>query len=223
MEAQINDHKATGTIQSGFPQGGVCSAKFWIIAFDHALELINTENTLGQGFADDLCIVMGGRNLRYMQNTLQEVINKLVSWSQAANLEFSPQKTVAMVFAPNHRRIKTKLKINGNLIKTVESTKYLGITIDRNLTWKPHIKQVTQKCLGQMRSLIAHTKSYFGPKPKLLRWVYLSIIKPKLSYASMIWTPYLTKSTLKTLKKLNRLACLSLTPTTRSTPQAALE
>ena len=67
---------------------------------------------MGQGFADDLCIVMGGKNIRYMQDELQKVINKLVSWSQAANLEFSPQKTVAMVFSPNMRRLKTRLHIN---------------------------------------------------------------------------------------------------------------
>ena len=90
---------------------------------------------MGQGFADDLCILMAGRNITHMQSTLQSIIDKLVNWSQTANLEFSPQKTVAMVFAPNRRRIITKLKLDNKIIKTVDSTKYLGITIDRNLTW----------------------------------------------------------------------------------------
>ena len=69
-------------------------------------------------------------NLRYIQATLQKVIDKLVTWSQTANLEFSPQKTVAMAYAPNHRRIKTRLKINGNILQTVDSMRYLGAIID---------------------------------------------------------------------------------------------
>ena len=29
------------TCRDVFPQGGVCSAKFWIIAFNEAIEIIN--------------------------------------------------------------------------------------------------------------------------------------------------------------------------------------
>ena len=56
IEYKDNDFEISGTIDTGFPQGGVCSAKFWIIVFDYALDIINTEFTEGQGFADDLCI-----------------------------------------------------------------------------------------------------------------------------------------------------------------------
>ena len=136
---------------------------------------------MGQGFADDLCILMGGRNIKFMQTELQKIIDELVAWSQTANLEFSPQKTVSMVFSPNMRCLKTRLNIAGQQLKTVDSTKYLRVIIDRNLTWKPHITQAINKCMGQMKSVIQHTKSYFGPKPKLMRWVYNSVIKPKLS------------------------------------------
>ena len=40
---QFNESCITQTITTttGFPQGGVCSAKFWIIAFDEVIEIIN--------------------------------------------------------------------------------------------------------------------------------------------------------------------------------------
>ena len=44
----------------GFPQGGVASAKFWVIAFNPAIEIINRQFTLGNGYADDLSVVFGG-------------------------------------------------------------------------------------------------------------------------------------------------------------------
>ena len=60
ITTEIGGYEAKNTIRVGFPQGGVCSAKFWIIAFDPAIEIINQWGCKGQGFADDLCITMGG-------------------------------------------------------------------------------------------------------------------------------------------------------------------
>ena len=39
--AEVGDYEGEVTIGIGFPQGGVCSAKFWIIAFNRAIEIIN--------------------------------------------------------------------------------------------------------------------------------------------------------------------------------------
>ena len=56
-----------------------------------------------------------------------------------------------------------------------------------------------------------------------MRWVYTGIIRPKLTYGALVWAHNITAKQHKKLKQLNRLACMSLTPTTRSTPQASLE
>ena len=56
-----------------------------------------------------------------------------------------------------------------------------------------------------------------------MRWVYTGIIRPKLTYGALVWAHNLSSKQHKKLKQLNRIACMSLTPTTRSTPQAALE
>ena len=70
IEFKDNDFEIAGTIDIGFPQGGVCSAKFWIIAFDYALDIINTDLTSGQGFADDLCILTQGTDVNVMQQRM---------------------------------------------------------------------------------------------------------------------------------------------------------
>ena len=36
------------TTNMGLPQGGVCSAKFWIIAFDEAAGILNTHGVMGK-------------------------------------------------------------------------------------------------------------------------------------------------------------------------------
>ena len=151
---------------------------------------------------------------------MQTVLNQLVSKSREANLTFSPEKTVAMVFSPRRRKILTRLHIEGKKLKTVETTRYLGITIDNQLSWTPHINQKIEQCSTLLRLITRKTSSYFGPKPKLMRWVYTGIIRPKLTYGALVWAHNITAKQHKNLKQLNRLACMSLTPTTRSTPQA---
>ena len=57
---EINKSKTLTMVGTGLPQGGVCSAKFWIIAYNHALQILNTHGVTGSGFADDSCTLIGG-------------------------------------------------------------------------------------------------------------------------------------------------------------------
>ena len=70
LHVEINGTTASKTVSIGFPQGGVCSAKFWIIAFNEAIEIINSFGAFGNGFADDCVTMMTGTNLKYMMNKL---------------------------------------------------------------------------------------------------------------------------------------------------------
>ena len=63
-----------------------------------------------------------------------------------------------------------------------------------------------------------------GPKPRLMKWIYTGIIRPRLTYGAMIWGHCSkNKTMMKQLYNLNRAACMMITSTTRSTPQASLE
>ena len=55
----------------GFPQGGVCSAKFWIIAFNKALNIINQFGALCIGFADDCCILLHRKHINHAMSLIQ--------------------------------------------------------------------------------------------------------------------------------------------------------
>ena len=49
LQLEINGTTVTKTVCIGFPQGGVCSVKFWIIAFNEAIEIINSYGAFGNG------------------------------------------------------------------------------------------------------------------------------------------------------------------------------
>ena len=57
-----------------------------------------------------------------------------------------------------------------------------------------------------------------------MKWIYTGIIRPRLTYGAMIWGHCSkNKTMMKQLYNLNRAACMMITATTRSTPQASLE
>ena len=99
-----------------------------------------------------------------MQQRMQTVLNQLVAKSREANLTFSPDKTVAMMFSPKKRKILTRLYIEGKKLNTVETTRYLGVIIDNKLSWTPHINiknrpmQFTTENNNQKNKLILRSK-----------------------------------------------------------------
>ena len=66
MEFDIQGHKTTICNSMEFPQVGVASAKLWILVFNKAMEIINSEGVYGVGFADDCCVLVGGTHIGYM-------------------------------------------------------------------------------------------------------------------------------------------------------------
>ena len=133
---------------------------------------------MGQGFADDLSMIHGGKDLNHITNTLQLLIKQLQNWGSDCGLKFSPEKTVAVLFNSKGREIARPMKIDGRKIKYVREVKHLGITLDYKLSWKPHISKTLANCSSLMRALIAKTRGLYGPKPKLMKWLYTGIIRP---------------------------------------------
>ena len=98
----INGQLASRTTALGFPQGGVCSAKFWIIAFNAAISILNEHSVLGLGFADDCVALIGGTNVHQMMSRIQKVVSKLEEWGLSRGLRFNPSKTEVIIFTKQH-------------------------------------------------------------------------------------------------------------------------
>ena len=74
----------------GFPQGGVASAKFWLIAFNPAIEIINKNKITGNGYADDCSALTVGVNTSHMVNRMQKMLDELTAWGRTCLLYTSP-------------------------------------------------------------------------------------------------------------------------------------
>ena len=63
-----------------------------------------------------------------------------------------------------------------------------------------------------------------SPKPKLMKWGFTGMVSPVLTYGDMIWGHAVnTKMCKDILRRLNRLACNTISGVRRSNPTRALE
>ena len=98
LTLESDDYEIKTCVDVGFPQGGVCSAKLWIIAFDRVIEIMNENGIFGQGTADDCAALIGGEDLNTMTIKPNTALDKLVTPGAKCGLRFNPSKTELLHF-----------------------------------------------------------------------------------------------------------------------------
>jgi hypothetical protein len=73
---------------------------------------------------------------------------------------------------------------SNSIFTNLNSTKFLGLTLDNMLTWKEHIANLTTK-LNKACFAIRAVKPYMSPK--VLRSVYFTYFHSVMSYGIIFW------------------------------------
>ena len=77
-----------------------------------------------------------------------------------------------------------QLLFNGRIIKKVIETKFLGVIVDENLSWKPHIAKLNKKlksACGRLYRIINCLPSH------LHKQIYHSLFESHLTYGISVW------------------------------------
>jgi len=96
-----------------------------------------------------------------------------------------------------------KLVINDIEIERVKNFNFLGLTINENLSWKPHIDKISNK-ISKSGGVI-HRLKHFLPI-HILRIIYCSTVQSNLNYSLLAWG-YDCNRLAKTQKKIVRNIC----------------
>ena len=81
-------------------------------------------------------------------------------------------------------KVKLNVKLDGVSLNRVSSTKFLGVIIDENLTWKNHIDAISKtisRNIGMLKKL-----KHFVPE-NILYSLYCTLILPYINYGVLIW------------------------------------
>jgi hypothetical protein len=122
--------------------------------------------------------------LEIEENINNELLN-ILSWLILNRLSLNVQKTKAMIFHTNRRNvIPPKIKIDQENIDYVDCFTYLGIVLDKHLSWNGHIDMVSKK-ISQISGILNKLKNFL-PKSTLLT-LYNSLALPHLNYGVLLW------------------------------------
>ena len=77
--------------------------------------------------------------------TLQADLDELVVWEKDWTMEFHPKKCKTLRVTNKRNIIEAEYSIHGENLELVESAKYLGVTINKNLKWKQHVDNIAAK------------------------------------------------------------------------------
>ena len=93
-------------------------------------------------YADDLALMHTSKDWKTLEGTLRQDMTTLSAYLQTWRLKLSHTKTVTTAFHLNNREAKRELKIfnNGKLLPYCPTPTYLGVKLDRSLTFHHHLE-----------------------------------------------------------------------------------
>jgi hypothetical protein len=98
------------------------------------------------------------------------------------------------------------------------------VILDARLTWKEHIEAKVRKDCNMMWACRRACGRRWGLRPRLVHWLFTSVVRPSITYASLVrWPGCETARAKQLLSKIQRLAYLGITGSVHTTPTNAIE
>ena len=130
-------------LRNGLPQGSV-SVPLLFNIYTYDLPSMTSQM---YAYADELALLYASRDWKAVEDTLSQDMTKLSAYLQTWRLTLSITKTVMAGFYLNSREAKRELNIynNGILLPLCPVPKYLGVKLDRLLTFRHHFEALRKK------------------------------------------------------------------------------
>lgn len=176
----------TCNLNLGVPQGSVLSPLLFILFInDLELHISNELNIFLTMFADDTTICIAAKSVKMLETTSNNLLSSFYTWCSSNKLIINTSKTKYMIFHNKTTELQNvTLQLNTAKIEKVTITKFLGLHIDENLSWRTHIDHVISK-LNSAYYVIRNVKSIMDVD--YLLNIYYSLVYSHLKYLILYW------------------------------------
>uniref|UniRef100_A0A1W7R9Y4 Polyprotein n=1 Tax=Hadrurus spadix TaxID=141984 RepID=A0A1W7R9Y4_9SCOR len=215
------------TLKKGCPQGSVSGPLLWNLLIDDLLKLrFQTEVHL-TAYADDVLMVIPAASRADIEDKTTRLLGKVCNWGRENKLNFNSNKTKCLIIPGKQGKSLRKryptIKMNDDSVRVVQELLYLGVLLDENLSWRPHIKEVCCKAVRIFDWLAQYSRKSWGISGDCLRTIYYGAFVPIISYGCHVWQNKInTIQVQRMLSSAQRKALLRITKAYRTTSTDAL-
>ena len=127
------------------------------------------------------------RNIKTIETVMNYELKLVIQWMKLNKLSLNTKKTHLILFHSRQNKLNKdniSIKINNKRLKLVDHIKYLGMYLDKHLSWDEHIKQLSSK-LSRANSILSKLR-HNAPLTTCLQ-VYYALFYSYLSYGCAIW------------------------------------
>ena len=138
-------------------------------------------------YADDLCIATQDASFEKTESTLSAALDSIGDYYEKNHLRAKPDKTC--VFHLRNRKANRQLNISwcGKKLEHTPSPIYLGVTLDRTLSYSTHITKVKAKTAARNNVLRKLANSKWGTHPSTIKTTALALCYSTAEYACPVW------------------------------------
>ena len=182
----------------GTPQGTKLGPILWLIYSND----FNIDNFSKVQYADDTTIY---KPVKTFSDNVSDGIKQAVEWSKCNNMLLNNDKTVILNVAFSEKDgMSNPINFDNTDIVPSDSAKFLGVTVDKTLTFSQHVSSVLSKC--NSRIFLMKQLKQMGMNSNGLLTFYKTNLKPVLSYACPAWYTFLADKDKAELERLQKTA-----------------
>ena len=139
-------------------------------------------------YADDTSIDFSSDDLHTLVSNLQVDVNNILHCFHDNKLSINVDKTFAMLIG-SRKQLDTienipHISVNDVPLSYMDQCKYLGVTLNKRLSWDIHIDNLCKKLKPKV-GIISRLRHILNKN--LLNTLYKTIIHPHTDYAITLW------------------------------------
>ncbi|GBP15890.1 Probable RNA-directed DNA polymerase from transposon BS [Eumeta japonica] len=185
QRVDVNGKKSSGSIvHMGVLQGSILGPFLFLVYINDLPSLVKDAHEIVL-FADDTYLLFKVKRQQPTYDDVNNAISKVEKWFTANNLLLNEMKTKCIRFSlPNVRHGSGTISVRNKELEFVNSTVFLGITLDNRLQWGPHISRLAKRlssaayAVKKMRNL---------SDVETARLVYFGCFHSLMSYDILLW------------------------------------
>jgi hypothetical protein len=139
-----NNFLSLGTVKHAVPQGSILGNLLFSLYVNDFLILIR-KNVDVIMFADDASLLFKSNSQDEIIKKFDSVLTHALKWFQANRLFLNPTKTKVLQFTLSKLPAVFDLKFAGQTLLEVDAIRFLGLQLDKQITWRNHFHFLLNK------------------------------------------------------------------------------